>query len=348
LGWTVEHLSRLLRQLSAPEDNHQDSALEPEEPEEEDLNAEIDALVLRNLQRTTIYDLISGLVGFGAYFLERWPKASAVQGIRAVFDRLEKLAEHTDQGITWHTGTEFLPEWQVTQCPNGYYNLGVAHGVPGVVHLLGQISATTAVEPERLRRLLEGAVNWIIAQQRPRGALSRFPSWIVPGEEPSDSRLAWCYGDLGILAVLLPLARRAGRKDWQEFTQDLLDHCLAWPPDDGNVSDAPLCHGAAGVAHIFNRIYQSNGDLRCRDSAVLWFDRALAMRKPGTGVGGFSALTRPDPEKGIVWDANPAFLDGSIGIALALLSAVSSVEPQWDRMLLLSGQSGSADSAQQL
>jgi len=337
LGWTVEHLSALLRQVTAPADDEQASDLEASEiEEEEDLNADIDALTLGSLKRTSIYDLISGLVGFGIYFLERWPKPTAVQGIRAVFDRLENLAEHTNQGITWLTGTEFLPDWQIKQAPKGYYNLGVAHGIPGIIHFLAQISTTTAVEPERSHRLLEGAVTWVIAQQRPWGARSRFPAWVVPGEEPSDSRLAWCYGDLGILAVLLQAARRAGRKDWQAFAHDLLDHCLAWPPDDGDVGDAPLCHGAAGVAHIFNRIYQSEGDPRCRDAAVFWLERALAMRKPETGVGGFSALTRPDPEGPVIWEANPAFLDGSIGIALALLAALSPVEPNWDRQLLLS------------
>jgi len=132
------------------------------------------------------------------------------------------------------------------------------------------------------------------------------------------------------------VARRAGRDDWQKFANDLLDHCLAWPPDQAGVGDAPLCHGAAGVAHIFNRIYQSENDPRCRDAAIFWLERALAMRQPGTGVGGFSSLTRPDPSGPIVWEANPAFLDGAIGVALTLLAATTPVEPAWDRMLLLS------------
>ncbi|MFZ0771836.1 MAG: lanthionine synthetase C family protein [Candidatus Sulfotelmatobacter sp.] len=348
LGWTVEHISRLLNQLSFPADDEIDSNAEAEDDGaeeeaaiEEDLNAEIDAVVLRNLQRFTPsspYDLISGLVGFGVYFLERLPKETAMQGIQAVFDHLETLAQHNVAGITWFSGPELLPDWQREQAPNGYYNLGVAHGIPGIIHFLSEVSATAIVDQGRSRRLLEGAVNWLLAQRRPSGSRSAFSSWIVPGQEPSDSRLAWCYGDVGILSVLLQVARRAGRDDWQKFANDLLDHCLAWPPDQAGVGDAPLCHGAAGVAHIFNRIYQSQGDSRCRDAALAWYQRTLAMRHPGTGVGGFSALTRPDPAAPIVWESSPAFLDGAIGVALALLAAMTPVEPAWDRMLLLSAR----------
>jgi hypothetical protein len=349
LGWTVDHLSYLLNQLSFSDEA--ESSVESSggqdgpsnEPEvDEDLNVEIDRAVLRSLKKftsDTAYDLISGLVGFGVYFMGRLPKDSAVQGVEEVFTHLERLAQHTPSGITWHSGPELLPEWQRQQCPNGYYNLGVAHGIPGIIHLISEISSSNIVEQKRSSRLLEGSVKWLMSQRRPRGSRSTFSSWIVPGEESSDSRLAWCYGDIGILAVLLQVARRAGRDDWHECAKDILDHCLAWPPEESGVGDAPLCHGAAGVAHIFNRIYHSENDARCLEAAVRWFERALAMRRPEGGVGGFFSLTRPEPSHEIVWESSAAFLDGAVGVALALLAALTPVEPVWDRMLLLSGRS---------
>lgn len=349
LGWTVEHISRLLNQLSfSGEENDRSATVEGEDVEaaeealEEDLNAEIDTVILRSLHHfnsSSPYDLISGLVGFGVYFLERLPRNLAIQGIQTVFGNLERIAEHTDAGITWHSGPDLLPDWQRQQCPNGYYNLGVAHGIPGIIHFLSEVTATSIIDQRRSCPLLDGAITWLMSQRRPAGSRSIFSSWIVPGEESSDSRLAWCYGDMGILSILLQAANRAGRDDWYTFANDLLDHCLAWPRDEGGVGDAPLCHGAAGVAHIFNRIYHTNGDLRCRDAALAWIGRALAMRQPSGGVGGFSSLTKPDPSGAIVWDPSPAFLDGAIGVALTLLAATTPIEPAWDRLLLLSGRS---------
>ena len=104
------------------------------------------------------------------------------------------------------------------------------------------------------------------------------------------------------------------------------------------ISDAAICHGAAGAAHAFNRIYQTEGDPRCRDAASIWLERVLEMRKPGQGVGGYLALTRPDPRSEEIWEPSPAFLDGAGGIALTLLAALTPVEPEWDRLLLLSGR----------
>jgi hypothetical protein len=39
-----------------------------------------------------------------------------------------------------------------------------------------------------------------------------------------------------------------------------------------------------------------------------------------------------------MWQETPEFLDGAVGVALAFLAAVTPVEPNWDRMLLLSGR----------
>jgi len=276
-------------------------------------------------------------VGFGVYFLERWPAETAIRGIHEVINRLDATAERTDKSVTWHSGPELTPEWMWPDYPDGHYNLGVAHGVPGIIHFLGAVLAA-GIEVDRVRPLLAGAVEWVIAQQRPPGSRSWFSSW-VPGE--SDSRPTWCYGDMGILAVLLQVARITGRDDWREFAQGLLEHCLAWPPDLARINDAPLCHGTAGTAHIFNRIYQSEGDPRCRDAAIAWFERTLAMRRPEGGVGGFATYGVPDKSGPPVWEPSPAFLDGAIGVALALLGAVSDVEPSWDRLLLLSRRSWS-------
>ena len=341
LGWTVEHISHILQQISVPADANDCESETDQGEEQEDRNAEIDTAVLKKLRNTNSsspYDLISGLVGFGTYFLERMPGGSAIQGIKAVFARLENLAERVDGGTAWHSGPELLPDWQRELSPNGYYNLGVAHGVPGIIHFLSEAWATGIVERERSYGVLDGAVSWLIAQQRPSGYLSRFSSWIVPGEKSTDSRMTWCYGDLGILSVLLQVADRTDRRDWRDFADELLNHCLAWPADRSGIADAPLCHGAAGVAHIFNRIYQTKGDRRCLDAALVWYQRTMAFRQAGSGVGGFSSLTRPDPLGPPVWEESPAFLDGAVGVALAFLAAVTPVEPSWDRMLLVSGR----------
>jgi len=329
LGWTIEHLSRF---------RSQDLSTVPAAGDDQDSNAEIDSAILRALEPgiwSGPYDLISGLVGFGVYFLERMPGENAIRGIKAVTTQLDALSSRAGGGITWHSRPDLMPEWQRQRYPDGYYNLGVAHGVPGVLYFLSEVAERGL--DERAERMLAGAMAWFLMQRRPPGALSWFSPWIA-ADESADARLGWCYGDLGIAAVLLRISRRAGRADWRTFAKGLLEHCLAWPMERAGVNDAPLCHGAAGAAHILNRIYQDEGDERCRDAATAWFERTLAMWQPGSGVGGFSMFTVPHRNGPVVWKPSPALLDGSIGIALALLAGLTTVEPQWDRLLLLSAR----------
>lgn len=338
LGWTVEHLSRRLRGVV---ESPGASPPDPDAPEDdEDLNADLDALLLARLRVSPWrgpYDLIGGLVGIGVYFLERAPSPVATMGVGLVLDRLAEGSTLDAAGRTWHTAAELLPAWQREICPNGYRNLGVAHGIPGILYFLSE-AITAGLHAERAAALLDDSMAWLIAQRRPAGSLSLFGSWSAPSQSPADSRLAWCYGDLGIMAVLRQVADAHGREDWRACADDLLTQCLHWPAATSGVVDVPLCHGAAGIAHVFNRLYQAVGDQRCGDAARAWFAQALAMRELGEGAGGFRSVTRPDPDGPIIRTANLTFLDGAIGIALALLAAVTPMEPEWDRLLLLSGR----------
>ena len=204
--------------------------------------------------------------------------------------------------------------------------------MPGVIKLLSEAVAAGIKWPG-LEERLSDSVRWLLARERPPHADSRYGSWFVPGSEPGDSRLGWCYGDLGIAAVLFGVGRQTGRSDWQAAGKDLLLRCTEWPQEKQGVNDAPLCHGAIGAAHIFNRAYQATHNESFREAANHWFERGLAFRRPGEGVGGFFAYT---PEKNPVLTADFSLLSGGVGVGLALLSAMYPIEPQWDRLLLLS------------
>jgi hypothetical protein len=100
------------------------------------------------------------------------------------------------------------------------------------------------------------------------------------------------------------------------------------------VVDAGLCHGAAGLGHLFNRLFQATGDPGLGAAARSWFERTLQMRRPGRGVGGYEAWQAGDGGE-MTWVADAGLLTGATGIALALLGATTATEPVWDRMLLV-------------
>ncbi|MEA2562922.1 MAG: lantibiotic biosynthesis protein [Acidobacteriota bacterium] len=329
IAWTAEHLGQLLGE-------EEQEASGAEEVEEEDMGEEIDQALLTTLSRQSWagdYDLISGLVGFGVYALERFPRPSAVRCLEAIVDRLDESAERNGQEVTWFTPPEMLPLINREHSPQGHYNLGVAHGVPGIIALLAD-ACRLGIREEQARPLLEGAVRWVLSQQlaEPKGAC--YPSWIGPDIEPRPSRLAWCYGDPGIAAVLLYAARAVGVEEWESAALKIAAQAARAEPGDAGVRDAGLCHGAFGLAHLYNRIYQAGGGDLFADAARLWYRLGLEMRKPEGGIAGFEAW-RPDADMNLGWEADPGFLTGAAGIGLALLAAVTPVEPEWDRLLLV-------------
>jgi hypothetical protein len=166
------------------------------------------------------YDLISGLVGFAVYILERLPNAHARSCLEEIVACLAELAQHTPDGITWLTTPAILPDWQRAECPQGHYNLGLAHGIPGIVAVLARIRKA-GIAAEQAGVLLEGAVRWLLAQRLPSGLGVSFPMWVGPSIAPVQARTAWCYGDLGVAVALLHAAHQAGDASWERAACDI-------------------------------------------------------------------------------------------------------------------------------
>lgn len=317
VGWVTAHLSR---ELLGGDD---------------DLSEIDDALgeCLRNLRAIKPFELVRGLAGFGVYLLERLPDPQARELLVRVIDHLEVTARETPEGLTWWS----IPQWISMRQPrfrHGCYNLGVAHGVPGV---LGFLAAAhhAGVDDPRIPRLADGVVRWLLAHRLPPDGDCAFPAFLIPGDPPEPSRTAWCYGDPGVAGVLHLAGRSFGRPDWEAEALALAHLAARRGPDEGRVIDASLCHGTAGIAHMFLRLHHASGDPALRSAALDWIERTLTLRRPGEEMAGYRTWIS-DAVHGDSWRADPSFLMGAAGVGLALLAAVSDVEPAWDRVMLLS------------
>lgn len=328
VGWVAEHLKG---RVYEPADDGDDG----DDGDANDANDELDELLLAVLAPGWAgdYDLIRGLAGLGVYALERLPAPPARRALDQVVGQLAGRAEQREGGLAWWTPAELALTVGLRQTRSGHFNLGVAHGAAGIIGFLAHLVAL-GLEEERARPLLEGTVAWFLAQGTGDPAESIFPDAIQPGEQPLPTRTAWCYGDAGIAAVLLRAARAAGRAEWEARACEVARAVACRPLERMAVVDAGLCHGAAGLGHLFNRLWQATGDDGFRAAAVDWFERALDMRRPGDGFAGFRTWTRTQGE--VIWREDPGFLTGAAGIGLALLAATTPVAPEWDRVMLLS------------
>jgi lantibiotic biosynthesis protein len=319
VAWAAELIDRLL------------------DPDAEDRNEAVDDALLRLLSRPdhwpAPYDLVEGLTGFGVYALQRYPRPVAVECLRRVVELLHERAQHDEHGLYWWTPpTEIHEEWR-KRYPSGRADLGVAHGVAGAIALLGGICGT-GIEQATARPLLEGAVRWLLAHSVATDKGPTFPLWVAPGFKPYPARCAWCYGDPGIAAALLLAARGVGDADWEQAAVALACRAAERPASETGVVNGGFCHGAAGLAHIYNRLYQATGEPTLGRTAVYWLERTLD----------FYRLARDNGDAWVQgsWDQKPwtwtgiELVEGAAGVALVLLAAATSVEPIWDRMFLVS------------
>ncbi|HEY2294450.1 MAG TPA: hypothetical protein VGM86_27440 [Thermoanaerobaculia bacterium] len=125
----------------------------------------------------------------------------------------------------------------------------------------------------------------------------------------------------------------AGEELWDGEALDLAWRACDHGPAEAGAVDAGLRRGVAGRAHLLNRLFQATGKAPFADAARAGFGRLLEMPRPGEGIGGFRARVSGADGRP-VWTDDPGLLDGSAGIGLALLAAVSAVEPAWDGLLL--------------
>ena len=87
--------------------------------------------------------------------------------LEKVLARLDETKVEREGAYTWHTAPALLPAWQRELNPKGYYNLGLAHGVPGVLVLLARAWAA-GIQPHLSGPLLAGGMSWLLAQQQQR------------------------------------------------------------------------------------------------------------------------------------------------------------------------------------
>ena len=300
--------------------------------EGEDRNGDIDEALRRLLQRypeDAPYDLIDGLTGLGVYALARWPRPGAAQCLLGVVEQLARRARHDRDGVSWWTPPSWRGPRRDWYRPGGV-DLGVAHGIAGVVPFLARVHRLGLAQ-QTVRPLLDGAVRWLLAHMVDTASGPTVPYFVADGAEPGPARSAWCYGDPGVAAALLVAARDAGEPAWAAAATGLAVRAAARPPGQTGVVDAGLCHGSAGLAHLFNRMYQMTAEPALADAARFWVERTLELCSalaPGRGVT-LTEAARP------AWKG-PGLLEGAAGVALAMEAAATTAEPVWDQMLLVS------------
>ncbi|MET9266714.1 lanthionine synthetase C family protein [Amycolatopsis sp. NPDC004079] len=284
------------------------------------------------------YDMISGAAGVLAYLCSV-PEPSEELRIAGgrLADYLIWLGEPpADPSLHWRwlVAPEFVPPAARYRAgyPGGYLNVGLSHGLPGVVAALAAAWRTGIRRPGHLAALGR-MIDWLMGV---RTADEDGPMW--PADIPVDAagacvpvsghdQLSWCYGTAGVSAALLAAADALDDDALRASAVESFEAVLK-RTEHSPITSPTLCHGMAGVLLICLDFAARTDSATASEAVPVLLTKLLAFADPDR------PLLFADEEISENLVDSPALLSGASGVALTLLTAVAVRRPAWLRAFL--------------
>ncbi len=290
-----------------------------------------DELISKELfveKQTKNYDLFYGLLGYGVYFLERNKFTPQKDRLDDIVNILDEIALKKEYGITWEDKLD-----RKEHKDKELINLGFAHGIPSIIVFLAYVYKETG--NSKALNLIHQSVNFLKHHELDISKGSLF-SFHILDDKPHNypSRLAWCYGDLGIGYAILKTGILITDENLVNYGEKILINLTNKTIQDETtgVKDAGFCHGASGVAHLFNKAFQyTNNEIFFKVSEY-WIEVTLKMQN---NDGSYSRCHYIDKEEKWQFETDNGLIEGAGGIGLSMLSHLEPNELSWDLCFLL-------------
>lgn len=253
------------------------------------------------------YDFLHGALGVAMYFKNN-PKY-----IENTLLWLKKTAIKDGNKFKWVSSLG-------QDRPQGY-NICLSHGISSIIIYLTQVYSSGVIT-ELNKQLLEGAVNYVLSQEIDHNQYGcYFPSQSLDNGEPIyQSRLAWCYGDLGVAVALWQAGKVTKKESLQNKALEVYKFSANRTDiEEAMIRDAGLCHGTASVAMMFSYMYRETIEDLFKKTRDYWIAQTLNMSQFPDGPAGYKQFTLGD-DKQPKWEDNYILLEGISGIGLMLLS----------------------------
>ncbi len=293
-----------------------------------DINTEISKTILDQLKKGNI-DFLHGAIG-NMLALVDMDYGIFAKNETVYLQQLRALGEENENHIKWKTRTEMSSEKKPFS-----YNSSLSHGSSSIIILLSEILNKNK-KSGLTRELLIKACNYILSTKNIEiDTKSLYPSIVFAedGSKSGSSRLAWCYGDLGVGMALFKAGNVLGNLKFKKEGLDILlfTTTLKSKPET-LVKDACICHGCAGIAMIYKSLFKQTGIPEFRDSANYWLnetiEQAVFNRNECAGYQFHNGITSK-------YESGYSMLEGLAGVGLVLFSFLNDEDFGWERCFLL-------------
>lgn len=270
-------------------------------------------------------DFLHGALGIAFYLAKTYDDNIIEQYVNL----LEQSGHTDDDSIKWLS---------LFSNEKSAYNISLSHGISSIIIFLCFCAKKSSC-PSKCKILLEKSIHYILKQEIDVHKYHCFfPSISIEEEHQMfPSRLGWCYGDLGIALALWNAGKVLDDSFLRNKAMEVIDYSTTRLDLKNNmVFDACLCHGTAGIAQIYRRMYYETGKELYLTTSHYWILETLKMSKWQEGSAGYRFYCG-HIENEHKWINQYSFINGIAGIGLALLSAINNEDYSgWDCFLLLS------------
>lgn len=264
------------------------------------------------------HDFLHGFIGLGFYWIKRYHTSGdiAIKPLIRIIEHLQTTGEQDGKCIKWA-----LPESRWSK----KHNISLSHGCSSTIILLCRMLEIPELihhYSSTIKAMISGAVNYILCNQVDK---KQFGCWFASSSlecEPAQrSRLAWCYGDLGVSIALYYAGLALADEALTDLSLKVLEYAGIHRrnPEQNYVYDTCLCHGAAGIGLIFREMSKKFPSRILANSADYW--RSQVLQRVIDGDDGltfrfYDVNSRSYQEK-------TSLLEGNDGVALFLLNEVA-------------------------
>jgi len=273
------------------------------------------------------HDYLHGAIGMFLYFIDRLDYNANSTILKQFISQLDMDKKYFEKGIYW----DFYSPVEATKSI-GVANIGLSHGLPAILGIISKYFLRSGDASAKI--LIEELSLFLLSIKNRDSSLSIYPySFETNTKESSTSRLGWCYGDLGVALSLIHAGNAIDNVRLKEEAFHIASHAIKRKDlKENGIVDAGLCHGTAGIAQIFKRIYFDSNDSSFLKASDYWFEKTLPMIQPQKNL--MTGYCKWDSKIGYVNCFG--LLEGISGVGLSLLSALSDEPLNWDESLLIS------------
>ncbi|KIA95637.1 MULTISPECIES: lanthionine synthetase LanC family protein [unclassified Flavobacterium] len=304
--------------------------------ESEELIDDLDSYLIQSIRLNITnnnYDLLYGSIGKIQYLInsDRCKELFVVELVNGIVEKLYETKVEINGLIYWH------------ELDSEKVNLGLAHGLPSILLFLLRLKELGYQNP-LIIKMINGILRSFKKFKNKVPNMSSYGvCYPISKKLNSHSRLAWCYGDLGIAYALMYTSKVLKSKKVEEESKEMINLILNRGISDSGLVhfndysffDTGFCHGISGISYFLYKFNELLPSQSIEDSLVYWemellknIDTQLSINTPI-----YYPKFRQDLDKTYTIDKEN-LLNGICGVGLVLLS-LKYKRADWSDIFLL-------------